>query len=217
MSANPAWSAPVAPVAQVYNIAAIGDSLTLETTWCTVTQTWPYLLGVGIGTGAGGGTGVTNLGVNGNTIAQMRARIASVNAAWNGAMSKNILYVMGGTNDINDSTNIAATLTQLSGLCADALAVHPWLIIINTLFDFIPRAPNFDAARLIYNDMIRRNYLSLGAVGYCDPGLAAGMLVSGAPNAATYFGTDHGHPNPAGNIAMTVEVQAAVMKVVAAR
>lgn len=193
----PKWISPTLPSSHVVNVLCDGDSITYGQTWTDAQHTYPYLLGGQAGATYGGtGASITNLGHSGDTLATIIGRGATTDTHYDGAKTQNLLFIMGGTNDLTDTSTVNATFLELLQYC-DSRRAAGWQVIVHTLFDALPRAPGFDAARTAYNALIRLMRQRLG-VAIVDCGASFAMGRSGPQDAAN-FGADGEHPNAAGN------------------
>jgi lysophospholipase L1-like esterase len=193
------------PGSHVVNVTCDGDSITSGTTYATATQRYPYVLSAQAGAAYGGAGAITNLGVSGNTIEDLLTRAAATDATYDGSKQQNILLVMAGTNNLGTS-DPNTTFAHLAEYVRDRRATG-WLVGIWTLMDFNPRAPVFQAARLIYNQLIRTQCRNIGAAGFIDIGASPEMGGAG-PALSANFGADLGHPNPLGYQIMANYAQA---------
>jgi lysophospholipase L1-like esterase len=119
---------------------------------------------------------VPNLGIDGQTIAQMRSGSSDVEASWVPGKT-NVLVVWEGTNSINygaSSDDGTGAFNDMAAYCADRLALHPWKLVMMTT---LPRynlgatqaqVDTFNAKLVKYSSLLLANYKSIGAVAIVD-------------------------------------------------
>lgn len=117
---------------------------------------------------------ITNIGKNGQTINDMRARGSAYADASYVAGKKNILIAWEATNSIcNTGFTGAVAGAQMEAYCAERLAAHPdWVIVLMTT---IPRfatgayaVPTGNAELNSYDAYIKENFKRMGAKKIID-------------------------------------------------
>ena len=115
-----------------------------------------------------GGETITNVGVNGQTTADMTSTHSDVDAAWD-AGKTNILVAWEGTNSIaNIGRTAAQAKSDLEAYITAVSAVHPWIVIIGTTIscqthDGESQTIALNAVIDDYNTLLRANYRAMGA------------------------------------------------------
>ncbi len=118
---------------------------------------------------------VKNIGVSGQTIANMRSRGTAFADANYVAGKKNILLAWEGTNSICNNAGMSgvAAGAAMAAYCADRLAAHPdWrIILLTTIPRFAITAYSIAAGNAqlsAYDDYIKANYKAMGAQRVLD-------------------------------------------------
>jgi hypothetical protein len=151
---------------------------------------------------------ISNFGLSGQSVQQMTANHADVDAAYV-AGKVNYLLAFEITNNIyNDGRTGLQTCADLAAYITAVKAVHPWRVILMT---GIPRGSLFgstwnvttgEAQMQAANTYIRANYRAMGAVALVESRRAGGPFdFTDCTNAANFpagLWTDKTHPNSAG-------------------
>jgi lysophospholipase L1-like esterase len=120
-----------------------------------------------------GNVAVTNLGISGQNLSQMRTNCADVDAAYV-AGKQNVLVVWEGTNSLNYGGSVAQAYSDTSLYCAERLALNPWIIVLMTT---LPRynqgatqsaTDDYNAKLASYNAQILAGYKSMRAKAIVD-------------------------------------------------
>ncbi|WP_409266818.1 SGNH/GDSL hydrolase family protein [Massilia sp. BHUDP2] len=121
----------------------------------------------------GGRLSITNLGISGQNLGQMRSNASDVDGAWVDG-KRNVLLVWEGTNALNYGGTVNNAYNDTAAYCAERLALHPWLIVLLTT---IPRQNQgatqadtdaYNAKLTDYNTRIKSGYKAMGAKAVID-------------------------------------------------
>lgn len=152
---------------------------------------------------------ISNFGISGQSVQQMTANHADVDAAFV-AGKINYLLVWEVTNNVyNDGRTGLQTCSDLIAYIAAVKAVHPeWRVILMT---GIPRGSLFgvtwtvttgEAEMQAANSYIRANYRAMGAIALVEARRSGGPFdftdCSNGANFPSSLWTDRTHPNSAG-------------------
>lgn len=116
---------------------------------------------------------VTNLGIDGQSTAQMRTNSTDVDGAYVDGKT-NVLILWEGTNSINFSATPQGAFNDLKSYCTDRLAKKPWKIIVMTT---LPRrnqgatqaqTDDYNAKLAEYNNLLLTGFASMGARAVID-------------------------------------------------
>ena len=134
---------------------------------------------------------VTNLGTGGWTLDLMTGEAPKkVDPLYDPMLTKNVLIIFAGTNDLGGSrAGAATTFGKLKAYCQARKAAHPWRILVCTLpMAGYPRVypADFDTQAVQYGAMIRRNWRSF-ADGLIDLQADFRLGVPGAERNSQYF------------------------------
>lgn len=149
----PAKKATPKPV-RVRNFVALGDSLTAwpDTPWPTRLDAQDTVLKL-----------MRNAGVPGNTTAQMRARLASDVYAYH----PDVLFVLGGTNDLGYSIKGSATIANLRAIIVGAKAHKITVILLlvppDSWTSMAPKINSLNAAIINLANSQKVNYVDIHA------------------------------------------------------
>ena len=154
-----------------------------------------------------------NLGVGGQTIEQMQARLSTIVARYYQGGKTNVLVVQGGHNNLAKGATPAEVYAAWKSYLSTALALHPdWRVVLETE---LPAAnpgqypPNFDTKRDTVNLLLRSHRKNLGICQISDVAADAKMGKDGAEYDSIFFNADRTHPRTAGYSRMgAVDLQA---------
>lgn len=150
---------------------------------------------------------VTNIGVAGQSIANMRTRGTAYADANYVAGKKNILVVWEGTNSIcNEVKTGAAAGAEMAGYCADRLAAHPdWIIVQMTTLPRFGLITTYTVAQAnaeldAYNAYLQANHRTMGCKRLVDVRTAGIFTYTGPTVNGTMspYMSDTTHCNDAG-------------------
>jgi len=146
---------------------------------------------------------VTNVGTGGWTVDLLTGEAPrKVDPLFDTSLSKNILIIFAGTNDLGGRHETAKeAFDKLTAYCSARKAVHPWKILVVTPpVAAYPRVypPDFDSQMVQYDALIRRNWKSF-ADGIIDVAADPRFGAPGAEyNTAFFKASDHTHLTDAG-------------------
>lgn len=197
------WGGPTANIVFDGNSLVAGNVMASPSTQNIAAQLTPMAP-------LNGAVTVTNIGVGGQTIANMRSRGAQYADGHYVVGKKNVLIVWEGTNSICNTTMTGqAAGDAMAAYCADRLAAHPdWIIVLMTT---IPRfdvssgtwsVAQANAELLKYDAYLKANWRAMGAKKVVDV-RAAGLFVyppgaTSMPSAMSPYMLENIHYNPAG-------------------
>ncbi len=142
----------------------------------------------------GRGHPYANFAVGGQTTATILAREATTLASFDATCTKNILFIMSGTNDISMDRTAAQIFADLSTYCAAAKAAG-FKVIISTVY----KNGVFTAPRIAVRNTLNALILGMGAElvdGIFDPGGDAALQTT---NDGVYFVQDTVHLSSTGD------------------
>jgi lysophospholipase L1-like esterase len=183
------------------NIVWDGDSLTYGENGSNAGTIYATRVAI-VGKALGSTWSMSNLGVPGQTVSQMIARIGStVSPLYDGAKANNYLVVQGGHNDINLGADAATVIARIQDYLRTVLAANAWKVIWSTQ----PPAghpvypPHFNGIRDAINMWMRSNWQRCGVSALADVALDFRIGINGCENNPAYYSsTDHTHPTDAG-------------------
>jgi lysophospholipase L1-like esterase len=145
---------PAAKPARVLRFVALGDSLTAwpDTPWPSRLDSQDALL-----------TLVNNAGVPGNTTAQMRARLNTDVYPYH----PDVLFVLGGTNDLGSGISASATIANLRAIIVGAKA-HKIMVVLllvppDSYSSMAPKIASLNAAIIHLANSQAVNYIDIHA------------------------------------------------------
>jgi lysophospholipase L1-like esterase len=175
-----------------YKLVFDGDSLTMR-------RTYP----LSVLRLCGRGHPYANFAVGGQRSDQILAREAATLAAYDGTCTKNFLFILAGTNDINAARSAAQIFSDLSSYCAAAKAAG-FTVIISTVY----KNGTFDATKETVRTTLNTSILGMGAElvdGIIDAG---GDATLGTPTDKNYFTGDTVHLTAKGDAYMATLAKA---------
>jgi len=179
-------------VKPLVNLTFDGDSQTVSGTFG---ETYPNQTVRGMDTRAT----FANVGIGGQTLANLMTTAAARVDSLYQAGGKNICLVWVGTNDLAVSAVTAATLqANLETYCAARRAVG-WKVVVFTL---LPRsdalsAANYDSKRLTFNTWLAANWTTF-ADAFCDVAAVPGIGVAGNETNLQFFDSTLVHMSSSG-------------------
>lgn len=193
-----AWRFPTAGAPQTVNIACQGDSITAGS---GVSASFAYPARLGVTLGSKYGT-PANVGVNGQTVAQMiTSAPGSVDTLLSGTKT-NVVLGLGGINDIiTDGASANTLLTRITSWCS-ARRTAGWRVVWGTMLadGAITQGGAQDTVRTTVNAALRASPSTYGIDVLFDPGAESAVLgnYSVANAAAPWFQADKLHPTAIG-------------------
>jgi lysophospholipase L1-like esterase len=193
------WLAAIAQFVQVPVIVFDGDSLTNGTgslPYNNFPNSNDYPSQVVAGLDPKGS--YYNVGVGGETVAQMIINAPTVVDTKLAAGANNIVCFAGGTNDLQGTDSASTTYSRIVTYC-QARQAAGWKVIVSTI---TPRSDagtpaDFDMQRQSLNTSIRSNWATF-ANGLADIGGDATMGISGDEANTQYYNGDLVHHSPNG-------------------
>jgi hypothetical protein len=189
------------------NIAADGDSITVGQ-GSSSGQTYPVQLSAQAPLMGSGVAAITNLGVGAQSWKNMTGltepnggnpstSIADVSAAW--VNGKTNILLAHNSNSPYFNGSAAQSIADAAAYCAAVLAVHPWKIVLATIFPRLRASSptpggqtyaQLNATFMAYNATLLSTFRSMGAVAVVDlapPGSVWGNLYAGGDFTSTAF------------------------------
>lgn len=162
-----------------------------------------------------------NFGVSGDTAANMAGQFGRITTQVKPLVNRfsqagNVVFMEGGTNDINPGNATAATIyANIKLTCTDANAFNS-ACVVGTIMAASRNSGPQETVRQTLNQLIVAGYLSgdLGAVGLADYGDDPIMGVALNDSNLNYF-VDNVHPTPAGTKIMANRAALAIQSATA--